>query len=173
MKIQCKPKLVPAGTTLRYSPGIVTGGSGYTHDCGRSRSIGFFLEPLVCIALFAKKVAQWYLHSVAAHPVYLVHAAASSNPFCCHALPWSLQPLSITLRGITNAAADPSVDVWRTVTLPLLRQATGLSEGFELKIMKRGAEPLVCTCCCSFVIFTDLPRAILCNMCSGAMTGLH
>ena len=56
-----------------------------------------------------------------------------------------LQPLSITLRGITNAAADPSVDVWRTVTLPLLRQATGLSEGFELKIIKRGAEPLVRT----------------------------
>ena len=49
-------KLVHAGTTLRYSPGIVTGGSGYIHDCGRSRSIGFFLEPLVCIALYAKKV---------------------------------------------------------------------------------------------------------------------
>ena len=54
-----------------------------------------------------------------------------------------LQPLSITLRGITNAAADPSVDIWRTVTLPLLRQATGLSDGFELKIVNRGAEPLV------------------------------
>ena len=54
-----------------------------------------------------------------------------------------MQPLSITLRGITNAAADPSVDIWRTVTLPLLRQATGLSDGFELKVVKRGAEPLV------------------------------
>ena len=54
-----------------------------------------------------------------------------------------LQPLAITLKGITNAPADPSVDVWRTVTLPLLRQATGLSDGFELKIVKRGAEPLV------------------------------
>ena len=50
-------QLMNAGTTLRYSPGIVTGSSGYIHDCGRSRSIGFFLEPLVCIALFAKKVA--------------------------------------------------------------------------------------------------------------------
>ena len=54
-----------------------------------------------------------------------------------------LQPLAITLKGITNAPADPSVDVWSTVTLPLLRQATGLSDGFELKIVKRGAEPLV------------------------------
>ena len=56
---------------------------------------------------------------------------------------FTLQPLAITLKGITNAPADPSVDVWRTVTLPLLRQATGLSDGFELKIVKRGAEPLV------------------------------
>lgn len=54
-----------------------------------------------------------------------------------------LQPLTITLKGITNAPADPSVDIWRTVTLPLLRLATGLSDGFELKIVKRGAEPLV------------------------------
>ncbi|KAL0039835.1 hypothetical protein WJX77_009421 [Trebouxia sp. C0004] len=101
----CVVEINETGTTLRYFPGIVTGGSGFVHDCGRSRSIGFFLEPLVCIALFAKK------------------------------------PLSITLRGITNAAADPSIDVWRTVTLPLLRQATGLSDGFELKVIKRGAEP--------------------------------
>lgn len=77
---------------------------------------------------------------------------------------WYLQPLSITLRGITNAAADPSVDVWRTVTLPLLRQATGLSEGFELKIIKRGAEPLVCTRQCAFVILTDIHSAILGNI---------
>jgi len=60
---------------------------------------------------------------------------------CTINLLWVLQPLCITLRGITNAAADPSIDVWRTVTL--LRQATGLSDGFELKVIKRGAEPLV------------------------------
>ena len=30
------------------------------------------------------------------------------------------QPLSITLRGITNDSGDPGVDVFRTVTLPLL-----------------------------------------------------
>ena len=57
-----------AGTTLRYSPGIVTGGGGYVHDCGRSRSIGFFLEPLVCIALFAKKVMLHLKHPCACYP---------------------------------------------------------------------------------------------------------
>lgn len=74
-----------------------------------------------------------------------------------------LQPLSITLRGITNALADPSVDVWRTVTLPLLRQATGLSDGFELKIIKRGAEPLVCgPASCHALISTP------CNTCTNS-----
>lgn len=79
-----------------------------------------------------------------------------------------LQPLSITLRGITNAAADPSVDVWRTVTLPLLRQATGLSEGFELKIIKRGAEPLVCgPASCHALIST--PRNTSTHSCTAAL----
>lgn len=46
-----------AGTTMRYKPGMVTGGSGYTHDCGNSRAIGWFLEPLAVIALYGKKVS--------------------------------------------------------------------------------------------------------------------
>ena len=60
---------------------------------------------------------------------------------CCY---WCvLQPLGITLKGITNDAADPSVDVWRTVSLPLLRKVTGISQGFELKVQRRGAPPEV------------------------------
>jgi hypothetical protein len=51
-----------AGTTLRYKPGIVTGGPGLVHDCGTSRAIGWFLEPLAVIALFGKKV--WRSHSL-------------------------------------------------------------------------------------------------------------
>ena len=55
------PHVVMAGTTLRYKPGIVTGGPGLVHDCGTSRAIGWFLEPLAVIALFGKKV--WRPHS--------------------------------------------------------------------------------------------------------------
>jgi len=55
-----------------------------------------------------------------------------------------VQPLAITLRGITNDGRDPSVDTWRAVTLPLLRQLTGAEGGFDLKINRRGAPPLVC-----------------------------
>ena len=57
--------------------------------------------------------------------------------------PNAVQPLAITLRGITNDGRDPSVDAWRAVTLPLLRQLTGAEGGFDLKINRRGAPPSV------------------------------
>lgn len=45
-----------AGTSLRYKPGFVTGGGlGMEHDCGTGRAIGWFLEPLACLALWGKK----------------------------------------------------------------------------------------------------------------------
>ncbi|KAI0810887.1 18S rRNA biogenesis protein [Irpex lacteus] len=42
------------GTALLLKPGIIAGGS-VTHDCPLSRSIGYFLEPAVMLAPFAKK----------------------------------------------------------------------------------------------------------------------
>lgn len=83
-------------------------GAGLAHDCPPSRSVGWFLEPLALLALFAKR------------------------------------PLAITLRGVTNDSLDPSVDVFRTVTLPLLRRVAGdgAGDGFELRVVKRGARPL-------------------------------
>jgi hypothetical protein len=53
---QPRPPNVPAGTSLRYRPGVIICGGGLSHDCPASRSIGYFLEPLVLLALFAKKV---------------------------------------------------------------------------------------------------------------------
>lgn len=50
-----------AGTSLRYKPGVIICGSGLVHDCGSSRGIGYFLEALVLLALFAKKVSRWTL----------------------------------------------------------------------------------------------------------------
>lgn len=51
------------------------------------------------------------------------------------------RPLNATLRGVTSDGTDPGVDVWRTVTLPLLRKITGIEDGFELKVVARGAPP--------------------------------
>jgi len=45
-----------AGTSLKYKPGVIVGGAGVFHDCGLVRSVGWFLEPLITLALFGKKV---------------------------------------------------------------------------------------------------------------------
>ncbi|KAL8160146.1 hypothetical protein V2J09_001683 [Rumex salicifolius] len=51
----CVVKINHTGTKVKYKPGIVMGGRNLFHDCGLSRSIGYFLEPLVVLALFGKK----------------------------------------------------------------------------------------------------------------------
>jgi RNA 3'-terminal phosphate cyclase-like protein len=56
---------------------------------------------------------------------------------------WGKRPLSITLRGITNEEVDCGVDVWRTVTLPLLRQLSG-ADDFELKVRHLLLRPAAC-----------------------------
>lgn len=52
-----------------------------------------------------------------------------------------MQPLSITLQGITNDDTDQGIDTWRTVTLPLIRKLCGIEDGLELQIVRRGARP--------------------------------
>ncbi|GAB4850226.1 hypothetical protein Ancab_029521 [Ancistrocladus abbreviatus] len=51
----CMVEINETGTKLKYKPGIVMGGKHLLHDCGLSRSIGYFLEPLVVLGLFGKK----------------------------------------------------------------------------------------------------------------------
>jgi RNA 3'-terminal phosphate cyclase-like protein len=42
------------GTTLYFRPGFITGGK-VEHDCGTERSVGYYLEGVVPLAVFAKK----------------------------------------------------------------------------------------------------------------------
>ena len=51
------------GTSLLLQPGIVTGGS-VTHECPLSRSVGYFLEPIITIAPFSKKPLNLTLKGV-------------------------------------------------------------------------------------------------------------
>jgi RNA 3'-terminal phosphate cyclase len=46
--------LVLVGTAILIRPGIILGGT-LQHDCPTSRSIGYFLEPIIRLAPFAKK----------------------------------------------------------------------------------------------------------------------
>ncbi|CAA2967050.1 probable RNA 3 -terminal phosphate cyclase [Olea europaea subsp. europaea] len=101
----CHVEINETGTKLKYKPGIVMGGRNLVHDCGVSRSIGYFLEPLIVLGLFGKK------------------------------------PLTIRLKGITNDSKDPSVDTFKSATLPMLKRFGVPPEGLELKIESRGVPP--------------------------------
>lgn len=50
----CEIVINETGTAIRYRPGIIVGGSGLVHDCGTSRAISYFAQPLMMLAPFAK-----------------------------------------------------------------------------------------------------------------------
>ncbi|KAI0504465.1 hypothetical protein KFK09_015417 [Dendrobium nobile] len=51
----CTVEINDTGTKLRYKPGVLIGGKNLVHDCGLSRSVGYFLEPLIVLGLFGKR----------------------------------------------------------------------------------------------------------------------
>lgn len=50
----CDIVINETGTAMRYRPGIITGGTDLMHDCGTSRAISYFVQPLLVLAPFAK-----------------------------------------------------------------------------------------------------------------------
>lgn len=99
----CNVEINETGTSLRFKPGVLTGGMDLVHNCGVGRSIGWFIEGILPIAMFCKSQVQ------------------------------------LTFHGITNDPTDLSVDIIKTVTIPLL-QNFGIF-GIELKIIRRGCAP--------------------------------
>jgi len=65
---------------------------------------------------------------------YFLEALILLAPFC-------KIPINLTLTGVTNDNQDLSVDILRTMTLPLLKNF-GLEADPILKVKKRGAPPL-------------------------------
>ena len=51
------------------------------------------------------------------------------------------KPIELTLTGVTNDDADVSVDVFRTVTLPMLKKHFGCEDGLSLEVTRRGCPP--------------------------------
>ncbi|MQL80330.1 hypothetical protein Taro_012755 [Colocasia esculenta] len=64
----CSVEINDTGTKLRYKPGVVMGGKHLDHDCGLSRSIGYFLEPLIVLSLFGKKSLSIRLKGITNDP---------------------------------------------------------------------------------------------------------
>jgi RNA 3'-terminal phosphate cyclase-like protein len=49
----CRIEINETGTVIKFRPGIIMGGS-ITHDCGTARAIGWYIEGIIPIAIFAK-----------------------------------------------------------------------------------------------------------------------
>lgn len=62
----CKIEIDVTGTTLYYKPGILIGGR-VEHDCGKSRSIGYYLEALALLAPFGKQPLHAILSGITNH----------------------------------------------------------------------------------------------------------
>ncbi|XP_065069286.1 RNA 3'-terminal phosphate cyclase-like protein [Rhopilema esculentum] len=91
------------GTSVFYRPGLLLGGS-VEHQCSCQRSIGYYMEAVLCLAPFCKK------------------------------------PLSLKLTGVTNDDKDPSVDIIKYVSIPILKKFI-VDDDVDLKIIKRGTMP--------------------------------
>ena len=55
------------GTTLVYEPGVLSGGN-FEHDCNNERTIGYYLEVLLCLAPFAKHSIKAMLRGITNGP---------------------------------------------------------------------------------------------------------
>lgn len=49
--------------------------------------------------------------------------------------------MNLTITGVTNDATDISVDVVKSVTLPIIARFCGIESGLEIKVHRRGAPP--------------------------------
>ena len=68
-----------AGTSVLLKPGIISGGP-VTHDCPLSRSVGYYLEPLLLLAPFAKKALFLTLRGITSNEDDLSVSHATSDP---------------------------------------------------------------------------------------------
>ena len=104
------------GTAILLKPGVIAGGN-VVHDCPLSRSVGYFLEPVIMLAPFSKKPLQRSLRGITTDDDDL-----SVSWLCPQILLCSLTP-----------PIPQQVDIIRTVTLPHL-QLFGVSDGLELRV---------------------------------------
>jgi RNA 3'-terminal phosphate cyclase-like protein len=119
----CVVEINETGTALRYKPGVIVGGAGIAHDTtGTGRALSYFLEPLLLLALFAKR------------PVSATLKGITNGP---------LDPSVDTVRNVTLPLVRRLAGLADTSAAPIggVGAATG-PNALELKVVSRGAPPL-------------------------------
>ncbi|ESQ42168.1 hypothetical protein EUTSA_v10013826mg [Eutrema salsugineum] len=64
----CRIQINETGTQVKYKPGIIMGGKNLVHNCALTRSIGYYLEPLLVLGLFGKKPLSIRLKGITNDP---------------------------------------------------------------------------------------------------------
>ncbi|CAN8252536.1 unnamed protein product [Cochlearia groenlandica] len=64
----CSVFINVTGTELTYKPGIIMGGKNLVHNCALSRSMGYYMEPLLVLGLFGKKPLSIRLKGITNDP---------------------------------------------------------------------------------------------------------
>lgn len=59
----CRIEINETGTVVKFWPGIIMGGT-LTHDCGTTRSIGWFVEGIIPVAIFAKSPTNIHMSGI-------------------------------------------------------------------------------------------------------------
>jgi len=103
-----------------YKPGLIVGGP-IKFENSTKRNLSYYLEPIAILGLFGKKVD--------------FNRLFDDGPY------FVFQPLTLTLEGVTHDYVDLSVEILRTVTLPLIAKICDIEDGLELKVIRRGAAP--------------------------------
>jgi RNA 3'-terminal phosphate cyclase-like protein len=60
---EAEGSIIISGTSIFYKPGLLIGGT-VDHDCSVQRSVGYFLESVVCLAPFCKRPLKLTLRGV-------------------------------------------------------------------------------------------------------------
>ncbi len=105
--------LMRLGTAILVKPGIISGGP-VVHECPLSRSIGYFLEPIIMLAPFSKKPLALTLRGITTDDKDL-SVCPPQTSLCIHLI------------------ISHKVDLIRTVSLPHL-EPFGIADGLELKV---------------------------------------
>ena len=112
------------GTRLRMRPGVLIGGR-VVHECGASRSIGWFIEYVMLLAVFARR------------PTWITLKGRTNDDVdpCVDVFRQTTLPL---LRSLGVGSASAVAGVTLVGSDPSTQANSVYDESFDLKMLKRG-----------------------------------
>ncbi|KEH21103.1 RNA 3-terminal phosphate cyclase-like protein, putative [Medicago truncatula] len=132
----CIVEIYETGTKLKYKPGTIMGGRvNHPFQCDVSRSIGYYLEPLIVLCLFAKEPLNIRLKGItndSKDPSVDTFKSAAFHILKRFGVDFEAMSLKIESRGLPPNGGGEVV-----LSLPIVQSLTAVNwidEGFVKKI---------------------------------------